>query len=353
MTSDSTRRPDSGRANRVAAFIVLCLFTLLATVVLQRWIGALTVYAPDVEAKRLELHSAILANKPPAGRTWESLGARNTNTRVATVWLAEEMHRIVGVPVLKAYFVIDTASLWISLLLLFWLLRQWFEPIYCVVGVLYFIAILPLTYLFYFFHPWDRLSQCLWILIFLCIKREWLGGLAMTLAASMVVKYDTVPVPAIYWLANVTRATLVPVTLRALGLSVLAIGILMGLVALFPAGASAPPSVGDAWARIAYNIESLAKMKLIYPPLLMHGLPTVLALVGWSRADRVARSGVVVGLACLVPLWFAGSNFHEVRAQAPLTVLLLPAALFGLQRILGRSLPPEEAFSSPAMPRGT
>jgi len=347
------RQSESDRANRVVAGIVLCLFTLLSTVLLQRWIGALTVYAPDVEAKRLELHSAILANQPPAGGTWESLGARNTNTRVATVWLAEEMHRIAGIPVLKAYFAIDTLSVWISLLLLFWLLREWFDPICCLVGMLYFVSVLPLTYLFYFFHPWDRMSQCLWILIFLCIKRGWFTGLAVTLAASMVVKYDTVPVPAIYWLANVTRTAFVSVTLKALGLSLMAIAILVGLVALFPAGASTPPNPGDALARMAYNVESLARMKLIYPPLLMHGLPALLAFVGWSRADRVARAGVIVGLAVLVPLWFAGSNFHEVRAQVPLTILLLPAALFGLQRILGHNPQPEPAIIPRATPRGT
>ena len=345
MTSDAIRQGKPGRVNRVMAGIMLCLFTLLATVLLQRWVGALTVYAQDVEGKRLQLHSAILANQPPAGQTWESLGARNTNTRVATVWLAEGMHRILGLPVLKAYFVIDTVSLWVSLLLLFYLLRQWFEPLYCVIGVSYFISVLPLTYLFYFFHPWDRVSQCLWILIFLCIKREWFAGLAVTLAASMAVKYDTVPVPAIYWLAKVTRSTLVPVTLRALVLSLMAVGILVGLVTLFPAGASAPPNASDAWARISFNVESLERMKLIYPPLLMHGLPAVFALAGWPRADQVARAGVVVGLACLVPLWFVGSNFHEVRAQVPLTILLLPAALSGLQRILDRGAQRERALN--------
>lgn len=329
------------------------MFTLVATVLLQRWVGALTVYGQDVEAKRLELHSAILANRPPAGRTWESLGARNTNTRVATVWLAEQMHRVVGIPVLKAYVVIDTAALWVSLLLLFCLLRQWFDAIYSLVGLLYFISVLPLTYLFYFFHPWDRLSQCLWILIFLCIKREWFTGLAVTLAASMVVKYDTVPVPAIYWLANVTRATLVPVTLRALGLSLMAVAILIGLVALFPAGAAAAPTVTDALAMMGSNARSLERMNLAYPPLLMHGFPTLLALVGWSRADRAARAGVAVGLGCLIPLWFAGSNFHEVRAQVPLTVLLLPAALVGVQTMLERGRPREPALNSRAASPGT
>jgi hypothetical protein len=338
--------------NRVAAGILLCLVTLFATVLLQRWVGVFTVYGDDVEAQRLELHAAILANQPPPGKTWESLGARNTNTRVAAVWLAEGLHRAIGIPVLKAYFIVDTTSLWLSLLLLYFLLREWFTPIYCLVGMLYFISLLPLTYLFYFFHPWDRMSQCLWVFMFLCIKREWFAGLALTLAASMVVKYDTVPVPAIYWLANVRRANIVPVTLRTVALLLLAVGILIGLVTLFPGGASTQPALGDLWTRAISNVETMDRMKLYYPPLLMHGLTVLLAFVGWYRADRVARAGVVVGLACLVPPWFVGSNFHEVRAQVPLTVLLLPSALAGLQIILERG-GPGRALTADASFRGT
>jgi hypothetical protein len=116
----------------------------------------LTVYAEDVEAKRLELHSAILANQPPAGQTRESLGASR-----------------------------DCRSL------------------------TYSISSIGGT----------ACRNVRWLLIFLCIKRDWLG-LVVSLAASMVVKYDTVPAPAIYWLANVMRGTIVPVTLRTPGLSV-------------------------------------------------------------------------------------------------------------------------------------
>lgn len=328
------RPPPTQRSARFAASVLLCIVSLFATILLQRWIGAITVYAPELEKSRLELHAAILTNRPPDGRTWESLGARNTNTRVATVLLADWLHRATGMTVIKAYFVIDTVALWFSLLLLFVLLRQWVDPTYCVIGILYFVSVLPLTYLFYFFHPWDRISQCLWILVFLCIKRDWYVGLALSLAASMVVKYDTVPVPAIYWLANVTRTTLWPVTLRAVVLLAIALGVLYGLVSSIPGGASGPMTPDGAIAVIVGNSQAFGRMNLFYPPLLLHLVPTVLALVGWSRADRAARAGVVIGLGCLVPLWFVGSNFHEVRAQVPLTILLFPAALLGAQRLL-------------------
>ena len=85
---------------------------------------------------------------------------------------------------------------------------------------------------------------------------------------------------------------------------------------------------------IAKNIGAIVRMNVTSPPLLAHFIPAVLAIVGWSRADQVARAGVLFGLCVLVPIWFVGSNFHEVRAQLPLTILLLPAAMLGLQRLV-------------------
>jgi hypothetical protein len=325
--------------SRILGAALLVVFTLLVTFGAQRWIGGMTVYGQDVEHARLELYSAILKNQPPEGKTWESLGARNTNTRIGVIWLTEGLHRAAGIPVAKALFLVDTLSLWVELLLLFVLLRQWLPPIYCLVGVFYLISVLPLSYLFFFFHPWDRLSQVGWILLLLCIKRQWFTGLVLVLAATMLVKFDTVVVPGLYWLANVSRVHFWRVTLRAALLSVLTFGILFGLVAAFPGGASQSTGTDTLLKEVIKNFQYMAKLNVTYPPLQMHFIPLVLAFIGWSRADQVARAAVVFGVVCLVPLWFVGSNFHEVRAQLPLTILLLPAALLGLQRIMESARP--------------
>ena len=63
------------------------------------------------------------------------------------------------------------------------------------VGLLYFVSILPLSYFFYYFHPWDRMSQLFWVLLFLCVKTGRTSAFAVALAASMLVKFDTVLVP--------------------------------------------------------------------------------------------------------------------------------------------------------------
>ena len=301
---------------------------------LQRWIGGSTVYSPELEDKRGELHAAIVHNRPPEGRTWESLGARNTNTRIASVWLAEALQRATGAKLSKVYWLIDTVFLWATLVLLFALLAHWVDPIYSLVGLLYFVSILPLTYLFYYFHPWDRMSQFFWVLLFLFVKTGRMGGFVLVLAGSMLTKYDTVLAPALYWLANVTRSSFWRASLRATLLFVLSFAILAGLAMTFPNGASSPPDMASTIALVAGNLDDIRKWGVTYPPLLVHLLPVTLAVIGWPKADQAARAGAVFGVGCLVPIWFLQSNFIEVRAQAPLIVLLLPAALIGLQRLV-------------------
>lgn len=318
----------------LAAIGLLLCFTLFAALGLQRWVGGSTVYSPELEDKRAVLHAAIVQDRPPEGSTWESLGARNTNTRIASVWLAEAVQRATGAKLSKVYWLIDTVFLWATLVLLFALLAHWMDPIYSLVGLLYFVSILPLTYLFYYFHPWDRMSQFFWVLLFLFVKTARMSAFVLALAGSMLTKYDTVLAPALYWLANVTRSSFWGVSLRATLLFGLSFAILGGLAMTFPHGASSPPDMSSAIAQVARNLDEIRKLGVTYPPLLVHLLPLTLAVIGWPQADQAARAGVVFGLGCLVPIWFLQSNFVEVRAQAPLIVLLLPAALLGLQRVV-------------------
>lgn len=327
-------RDRAWQLDRVAGTTLLVTLALFAAVTMQRWVGGETIYAKELEARRLQLHVAILKNLPPPGRTWASLGAQHTNVRIGSVWLAEGVHRATGMSIAKTYFVIDTLSLWITLVLLFVLLEEWVECVYSLVGLLYFISVLPLTYMFYYFHPWDRPSQALWILLLLCVKRQWRGRFAAVVAVSMFVKYDTVLAPLLYWLGSVRRDKVKQATIFAAVMFAISFGILYFLVASFPQGASVPRDIDYAVVRIARNLKYMIQSNVMYPPVLAHLLPAVLVPFGWTRADQTARAAAIFGGFCLVPIWFIESNFEEVRAQVALIILLLPTALLGLQRLV-------------------
>lgn len=58
----------------------------------------------------------------------------------------------------------------------------------------------------------------------------------------------------------------------------------------------------------------------------------VLAFVGAPLGDRLMRAMALFGALLLIPLFIA-ANFDEVRAQMPMFVLLLPAAIAGLRHL--------------------
>src|SRR5713101_6007582 len=72
----ATRDP-TWQLNRVAGTVLLVTLAFFAAVTMQRWVGGETIYAKELEARRLQVHIAILNNRPPSAQTWESLG-RNT-----------------------------------------------------------------------------------------------------------------------------------------------------------------------------------------------------------------------------------------------------------------------------------
>ena len=78
--------------------------------------------------------------------------------------------------------------------------------------------------------------------------------------------------------------------------------------------------------------RAIRDLNVFYPPLLVFGPTLALALFGAPRGDRLMRAMALFGVLLLVPLFIA-TNFVEVRAQMPMFVLLLPAAIAGLQRL--------------------
>jgi len=84
---------------------------------------------------------------------------------------------------------------------------------------------------------------------------------------------------------------------------------------------------------VSYNFGTIKDYKITYPPLLAFAVPATLGLIGWRFSDRFARacyafSSVIGGIL------FLQSKFEEVRAEMPLLLLMLPAALSGLRKLI-------------------
>jgi hypothetical protein len=302
------------------------LLAAVLTLVVQKWVGDVTIYRPELAERRQLLHEAILHNQIPEGfASWTELGANDDNVRIGTVYFAEWLHRAMGVSVLKTYKALDTLALFVGLLLLFAYLLQTNQPPYALVGLLYVAAILPLTYFIGYFHPWDRVSLACWIALLMLLRQQRLIAFAVLLAVTVPIKYDTILLPGLYFLATVNRSNWRLISFRTALLFALSFGIWVGLRFALPGGFEERHLV----AQLRSNLHDFREAWYAYPPLLALALPIALALGGLRKSERFARASVVFGLLLLVP-FFTRSNFIEIRAELPVLLLILPSALTAL-----------------------
>jgi hypothetical protein len=233
------------------------------------------------------------------------------------------------------YVLLDTAFIFAALVGLFFYLRKWLPDTYCLIGLLYFAAMLPLSYFLHYFHPYDRLQLALWILLLYLIREQRTFLFGIVLAVSIVVKFDTMLLPALYCAAHVTRQNWRRILSQTAALFAIAFAVYAVLVTLFPAGADDPPRFHywTAWHLVQQNVHDILRMNIATPPLLVHAIPLVLACVQlWGRPRFLQAS---TGFAILLlGFYFLFSLFVEVRAQLMILVLLLPAALLTLREIL-------------------
>jgi hypothetical protein len=312
---------------RLFSLFALLLLVFSLTLILQKWVGGTTVYVPELAERRQQLHEAIFHNRLPHGSSsWTELGANGVNIRVGTVYFAEFLHRAFGFSVLNIYKSLDTIALFGALLLVFFYLKQTSPLPYALIGLLYVTSVLPLTYFFGYFHPWDRVSLVCWAALLMLLRRGRLKAFTALLILSVVVKYDTILLPALYFLSTVTKQNRRQVAVRSALLFALTFGVWAGLRLLLPGGFEERHLL----AQLLSNLRDFGATWYAYPPLLGLGLAILLALAGVRWSDRFALASVAFGFLLLVPL-FTTTNFIEMRAEMPVLLLMLPSALAALR----------------------
>jgi hypothetical protein len=317
----------------IAIGALLWLFASL-TMALQSWVGDRTIYADSLEQRREEIHQSILNNQAPGGGSWAAAGAQSIQKRVGIVYLAEGIRKMTGWTVGKVYKLLDSIFLFASMFGLFLYLRRWLSDSYCLIGVLYFCAVLPLTYFFQLFHPWDRLQLLMWIvLLYLVAERKFIY-LLMGLFISITIKFDTILMPVLYFAVHFgshERRRLIVESL-VLFATVWCVNLFLNLSFPDPLDTSRF-SASALWGTLSANIEKLMTYNFRYPPLLSHFLPIVLALIGLRTRDRFILVSVWFGLTMSV-IHLLLTNYEETRAHMMVVILVMPAALMTVRELL-------------------
>src|SRR5229473_3185856 len=288
--------------SRIHVLLLLILLAGSLTLALQRWVGGATLYQESQAGRREVFHKAILQNRiPPPYTSWQQVGAIRVNIRIATVYLAESVHRLTNLNVLKIYELIDTLALFFSFLLLFVYLRHTSPAVYALSGLLYVAAILPLTYFHVFFAPWDRVSLICWIALIMLLRSQHLIAFTVLLAISITIKFDTIVLPGLYFLANVELGNWKRIALRSAAMFAVAFAVFIGLRIILPGG------FGDRTVvtQVLMNLRGFRSTPVSYPPLLVFVVPLILVFMGLRSSDHFSRISACFGALLFAPFFLA------------------------------------------------
>ena len=316
--------------------LILLILCATATMVLQAWVGELTIYNEKLREKRALMHKAMINNELPEGKTWGDYGANGINRRIFVVYLAEYVHRLSGLSLCHVYKAFDYIFLFLCFPCIFFYLRNWVDEEYCLIGILYTAVVFVMTYHFHYFHPWDRISLLSWILLIYLIRERRTVLFAVLLAFFVTIKYDVKVAPFLYFLYNYSKLDRRKTIFITILLFFISFGMDELLMLLFPMVDVQYPfteSIISIKNQIAINYRHFKQLHFAYPPLLMFLIPCLLAPAYWDKKDKFTKSSVLFAFLLFIPhSLFA--NFREVRAETMILVLLLPSALLSLKKLL-------------------
>ena len=193
--------------------------------------------------------------------------------------------------------------------------------------MLFIGTILPVTFAFHYFHPWDRVSLFFWVATIWAIHLNRPALVVLLVMLGTAIKFDALVLPGLYFLAWISQKNWFRVTCIsgiAFSLSLLTIA---ALIAVQPGGIEDRELIG----LIEGNIHELLRAGISHPFTLIFLPLLLLCAFNIRQADRFDIASLT--FACgLLTVFFTTTHFRELRAQMMVAVLLLPLALLNFSR---------------------
>ena len=322
--------------SRFFSISVLVLLSAMTTLAMQVWVGQNTIYSKELAPRIEAAHAALISNVPPGGGSWTAVGLNTTAIRVGAPFAAATISKLFNLSITKTYFLIDSTFLFIGLVLLGMYLHRSVSSPYAAIGLLYFIGLLPLTYQFFYYHPWDRISLVSWLVLLSMIRADRIVAAVLFIPIAVAFKFDVVVLPGLVFIfalfreRRVSKAAIVNSAL----LSVAGLGTYAMLRLLRP-GAVEPVSTLDVLQK---NWNAFLGSFPAYPPILAFAVPFAVIFLARSSLDAWGKSCFTFGVL-LFAYYIPNSLFIEYRAEVPVMLLLLVPMCQGLSQLMPRDQP--------------
>ena len=334
--------PKAREHGKKARWLVVAAMAATITLVHQCHTVFVPIYKNE-HAKRMLIHEAIVQQEVPRGyKSWDALGANGLKSRRVAVMTVQLAHETTGVSLQWLHFAQDTALMWLGLVLLFFYVRRWVPPSYALIAMLYVGVLGPLVAKHWYFHPWDRMSQVVWLAGFWAVAARSHVGVAAATVVGIPIANSSMLLAGLHFLATLRE----PGAYRggqagkwrtwavAVGICIAAMAVEYTTRAPTPSGNL--PFLEVLKAAVGVNIADMkAAMIVGWSPMLFWGLPLLLSLPLAPRLPKLLQAQLLWAALGVGAALTAHGGLKEVRNQVGFLFAAMPAFLVALQAWMG------------------
>jgi hypothetical protein len=319
----------------------LLAFIAVLTTSLQHWVGQSTIYSEKYASIRPKVHDLLVRRTgETADNNLRDLESFGNERRVVIPWIAEGLVRLVGnreTSLPAIYYYMDYLFLYLSFLAFWFYLRRWFDQVYCLLGLSFLAVVFITTYHLHFFHPWDRPTFLLWIILAMLVRDDRMLIYLPVLALTLCTKFTACLFPVFYLMVNAKRGWL-SLNRRVWSMVavqagvILACNFLLNYLSITPAEKLVGTYLSLMEDIFRMDLYFFSLYMFAHPAFLMFICPVFLIPWRWKELDHFMRSSALFGGGVLlVHLCF--SYFVESRALAVALVFLIPPAMRSLEKM--------------------
>lgn len=257
--------------------------------------------------KRQELHQQVLANEAPAPIQY----------RAMAYYAAEGFQRL-GISFESSYLLFRGISLFLAAWMFHVFLSRYFPSGYCLIGVIWLLGCMPMTYINYYMQESDAINLFFYIVAFILIRSRKDRYLVPLLAVAMINRETPVLIPLLWLLYRWDELPIIQLILRFAGLVITAFAVYSGLRIIF--------GHHQSYSDFFYLTFNLASFNTYLYFFLFFGPFLLLSFKNTTVKPKFIRRSLLF-VPFFVIFHMTIPIFQEARLLLPLFPIIIPAGL--------------------------
>jgi len=259
---------------------------------------------------RKTLHEQVINHQAPAPIQY----------RILIHYLAEFLIKL-GIPFRESYLFIRVLFTFLSAYLFHNFLSIWFNPIISICGVLYLLAVLPLTYIRYYMQPMDLPNLFFFLCGYLVISKRKDFLLLPVIIVGMLNRETTILLVLVYLFFRWDELKLSKLFLRTGIMFISGMAIYIGLRYIF--------SIRSYYSDLYYLDFNLTDIRTYFYALCLFGPFAFLSFYKFNEKPKFLRRAILM-IPFFVIIHYTMTIMIEPRLWLPILPLIVASGLFSI-----------------------